>query len=110
MTPRLMVLTPLNFVVQSGTAGVQIELFSNLACRRLQRPESLQESIALIDSYSLSQNNLSDLSQSFNIVDNHQILRAAFLDPESVITPCSSDLAVLAEVAKLSTSRYFSSS
>ncbi|KAJ7201587.1 major facilitator superfamily domain-containing protein [Mycena pura] len=98
----LMVLALSNSVVQSGTAGVQIELFTNLACRRLQRPESMQESIALIDTYSLSQNNLSDLSPSFNIVDNHQILRAAFLVPESAITPCSSDPTAQAEVAKLS--------
>jgi hypothetical protein len=90
-----MALTPLSYIILLSTVGAQVELFTDLACR-VHRPEF---QLTSIDSRSMSPKILpNSLSSVKIIVDNPD---SAEMTP--AFTPCSSDPAVQAAVAKLTT-------
>ncbi|KAJ7928150.1 major facilitator superfamily domain-containing protein [Mycena leptocephala] len=91
----LMALTPLSYIILSSTVGAQVELFTDLACR-VHRPEF---QLTSIDSRSMSPKILPNSLSSVKIIVNNP----DFAEMTPAFTPCSSDPAVQAAVAKLTT-------
>ncbi|KAF7291972.1 hypothetical protein MIND_01222800 [Mycena indigotica] len=71
----LMVIAPLSTLYQAGTASAQVELFSDLVCREVYRPETLAVTTSS--------------------------LRSSMMTPGPALIPCSADPVVQAAVAKL---------